>query len=116
MSLKRIITLPDPILRKKSLSVNNVDKEIKNLMNDMLETMYAAPGIGLAAVQPAVAATGAYDPTNLTQLGRPKGFKQNTPRSDDPTESETEEGKFIPIDRNTGRPHNCQKIKYKNKI
>ena len=28
----------------------------------------------------------------------------------------TEEGKFIPIDRNTGRPHNCQKIKYKNKI
>ena len=51
MSLKRIITLPDPILRKKSLSVNNVDKEIKNLMNDMLETMYAAPGIGLAAIQ-----------------------------------------------------------------
>ena len=28
----------------------------------------------------------------------------------------TEEGKFIPIDRKTGRPHNCQKIKYKNKI
>ena len=28
----------------------------------------------------------------------------------------TEEGKFIPIDRNTGSPHNCQKIKYKNKI
>ena len=51
MSLKRIITLPDPILRKKSLSVNNVDKEIKNLMNDMIETMYAAPGIGLAAIQ-----------------------------------------------------------------
>ena len=48
---------------------------------------YQASLIGLAAVQPAVAATGAYDPTNLAQLGRPKGFKQNTPTSDDPTES-----------------------------
>jgi hypothetical protein len=48
---------------------------------------YQASWIGLAAVQPAVAATGAYNPTNLAQLGRPKGFKQNTPRSDDPTET-----------------------------
>tara|TARA_R100001594_G_scaffold108551_3_gene143282 strand:- start:4591 stop:5688 length:1098 start_codon:yes stop_codon:yes gene_type:complete len=48
---------------------------------------YQASLIGLAAVQPAVAMTGAYDPTNLAQLGRPKGFKQNTPRSDDPTQT-----------------------------
>ena len=51
MSKKKILTLPDPILRKKSEPVEKIDKKIKNLMDDMLETMYAAPGIGLAAVQ-----------------------------------------------------------------
>ncbi len=51
MSKKKIIILPDPILRKVSKPVSQVDKEIKSLMDDMLETMYAAPGIGLAAVQ-----------------------------------------------------------------
>ena len=51
MAIKKIITVPDSILRKKSLVVEKVDKEIKNLMDDMLETMYKAPGIGLAAVQ-----------------------------------------------------------------
>ena len=51
MAIKKIVTVPDSILRKKSLVVEKVDKEIKNLMDDMLETMYKAPGIGLAAVQ-----------------------------------------------------------------
>ena len=51
MSKKKILTLPDPILREVSEPVSKVDKEIKHLMDDMLETMYAAPGIGLAAVQ-----------------------------------------------------------------
>ena len=51
MSKKKIIILPDPILRKVSKPVSQVDKEIKSLMDDMLETMYAAPGFGLAAVQ-----------------------------------------------------------------
>ena len=51
MSKKKIIILPDPILRKVSKPVSQVDKEIKSLMDDMLETMYAAKGIGLAAVQ-----------------------------------------------------------------
>ena len=51
MSKKKILTIPDPILRKISQPVKKVDKEIKNLMDDMLETMYNAPGIGLAAVQ-----------------------------------------------------------------
>ncbi len=51
MTLRRILTLPDPILRKKSNKVEKVDKNIQNLMNDMLNTMYNAPGIGLAAVQ-----------------------------------------------------------------
>ena len=51
MTVRRILTVPDPILRKKSDQVKEVDKEIKILMNDMLETMYNAPGIGLAAIQ-----------------------------------------------------------------
>ena len=51
MAIKKILTVPDSILRKKSLVVERVDKEIKNLMDDMLETMYKAPGIGLAAIQ-----------------------------------------------------------------
>ena len=51
MSQKKIVIEPDPILRKKSLPVEKVDMEVKKLLDDMLETMYAAPGIGLAAVQ-----------------------------------------------------------------
>ena len=51
MALKQILTEPNEILRKKSLPVEKVDKEIQKLMDDMLETMYAAPGIGLAAIQ-----------------------------------------------------------------
>jgi peptide deformylase len=51
MAIKKILTEPDPFLRQKSKPVEQVDDEIKTLMDDMLETMYAAPGIGLAAVQ-----------------------------------------------------------------
>ena len=49
--LRKILTEPDPILRKKCEPLEKVDAETKKLMDDMLETMYAAPGIGLAAVQ-----------------------------------------------------------------
>ncbi len=51
MAKKQILIIPDPLLRKVSDPVSSVNTEIKNLMDDMLETMYAAPGIGLAAVQ-----------------------------------------------------------------
>ena len=51
MAKKNIIIEPDPILRKKSSSLEKVDNDLRKLMDDMLETMYAAPGIGLAAVQ-----------------------------------------------------------------
>ena len=49
--LRKILTEPDPILRKKCEPLEKVDIETKKLMDDMLETMYAAPGIGLAAIQ-----------------------------------------------------------------
>ena len=47
----KIITLPNPILKKKSTPVDKVDSKIKKLMDEMLNTMYKAPGIGLAAPQ-----------------------------------------------------------------
>lgn len=49
-----IVTLPDPILRSTSTTVERVDDDVRRLVDDMLETMYAAPGIGLAAIQVAV--------------------------------------------------------------
>ena len=51
MSKRKILIEPDPILRKKSDVLSNVDADLQKLMDDMLETMYSAPGIGLAAVQ-----------------------------------------------------------------
>ena len=48
---RKILIEPDPILRKKCEPIENVDDDIRKLMKDMLETMYDAPGIGLAAVQ-----------------------------------------------------------------
>tara|TARA_Y100000590_G_scaffold254047_1_gene285339 strand:- start:161 stop:685 length:525 start_codon:yes stop_codon:yes gene_type:complete len=51
MALRQILTEPNKILRQKSLPVEKVDKDLQILMDDMLETMYAAPGIGLAAIQ-----------------------------------------------------------------
>ncbi|MGE0660430.1 MAG: peptide deformylase [Reyranellaceae bacterium] len=51
MALLPILTAPDPRLKRISKPVDKVDAEIAKLMDDMLETMYAAPGIGLAAPQ-----------------------------------------------------------------
>ena len=51
MSKRNIVIEPDPILRKKSSVLEKVNGEIRNLLDDMLQTMYNAPGIGLAAVQ-----------------------------------------------------------------
>jgi len=55
MAKLNIITAPDPRLKVKSRPVTRVDARIRRLMDDMLETMYAAPGIGLAAPQVGVA-------------------------------------------------------------
>ena len=55
MALRDILIVPDPILKKVSDRVDVVDDALRVLMDDMLETMYAAPGIGLAAIQIGVA-------------------------------------------------------------
>jgi len=51
MAIRPILTVPNPILKQVSKPVDNVTDDTRALMDDMLETMYAAPGIGLAAIQ-----------------------------------------------------------------
>jgi peptide deformylase len=51
MAIRRIYETPEPVLRQISKPVETFDAELKTLVADMFETMYAAPGIGLAAVQ-----------------------------------------------------------------
>ena len=84
-----IIKLPDPILREKSIPVETVDDGTRAFLNDMLETMYAAPGIGLAAVQVGVlrrmlvidVARGEDEPKKPMMLINPEiVFKGDAPR------------------------------------
>jgi len=51
MAILEILTVPNPVLKQLSTPVPAVDDDLRRLMDDMLETMYAAPGIGLAAIQ-----------------------------------------------------------------
>jgi len=55
MAIRQIVEVPDPRLRQISSPVEEVTDEIRELVSDMFETMYAAPGIGLAAIQVGVA-------------------------------------------------------------
>ncbi len=54
MTIRPIISIPDPLLREVSEPISQVDDDLRVLADDMLETMYDAPGIGLAAVQIAI--------------------------------------------------------------
>ncbi len=51
MTLRKIVTLPDPVLKRKARAVTKFDKNLQTLMDDMVETMREAPGVGLAAPQ-----------------------------------------------------------------
>lgn len=51
MTIKPLIILPDPLLRQVSAPIERVDADLEQFIDDMLETMYEAPGIGLAAIQ-----------------------------------------------------------------
>ena len=72
MAIREILTAPDPRLREVSKPVDKVDDALRALMDDMLETMYDAPGIGLAAPQVGINA-------RLIVLDCVKGDKE-TPR------------------------------------
>ncbi len=51
MAIREILKYPDPVLKTKSSRVEKIDETLQRLINDMVETMYAAPGVGLAANQ-----------------------------------------------------------------
>ncbi len=51
MGLRKIVTLPDPVLRRKARPVSKFDNKLQTLIDDMIETMRDAPGVGLAAPQ-----------------------------------------------------------------
>ncbi len=72
MTIKTIITEPNKILRQKSLPVNQVGDEEQRLMDDMLETMYNANGIGLAAIQIGV-------PKRIIVMDISKNDEKNSP-------------------------------------
>ncbi|HUZ66425.1 MAG TPA: peptide deformylase [Beijerinckiaceae bacterium] len=72
MSVRPIIVLPDPRLRVVSEPVVAVDDSVRMLMDDMLDTMYDAPGIGLAAIQIAV-------PKRVIVLDTAKGEEPPSP-------------------------------------
>src|SRR5450759_5069698 len=51
MTFRNIVTLPDPVLRRKARTVSRFDTELQTLIDDMIETLRDAPGVGLAAPQ-----------------------------------------------------------------
>ncbi len=73
MAIRPILTVPNPILKKVSQPVDKVTDETRALMDDMLATMYAAPGIGLAAIQIGV-------PLNVIVMDLAKGEEKAAPR------------------------------------
>ena len=114
MALRQILTEPNKILREKSLSVETVDEDLKKLMNDMLETMYAAPGIGLAAIQVGVPKRVIVldiapkdEPRNPMFFVNPEIIKKSDNNSTYEEGCLSVPGQFAEIDR----PDKCQ-IKY----
>jgi peptide deformylase len=93
MALRSILIAPDPRLKDVSLPVAEVTDEIRALMDDMLETMYAAPGIGLAAIQIGVAKR-----VIVIDLGKRSDADEEDDDEDfeDDEEAEDEEKKFEP--------------------
>jgi peptide deformylase len=111
MSVKTILTEPNKLLRQVSKSVDHVGPDEKKLMDDMLETMYAANGIGLAAIQIGI-------PKRIIVMDISKDEKKKEPRyfvnpvikNKDPINATYEEGclsvpnQFAEIDR----PKECE--------
>jgi peptide deformylase len=114
MALRQILTEPNSILRKKSLHVEKVDDELRKLIDDMLETMYAAPGIGLAAIQVGVPKrvivmdiSSKDEPKNPMHFINPQIIKKSGNLSTYEEGCLSVPGQFAEIDR----PDKCQ-IKY----
>ena len=114
MAVRKILVEPNEFLRKKSSPVEHIDDELRRVMDDMLETMYAAPGIGLAAIQIGVPKRIiVIDLTKQDELKNPMFFINPEIVEKSITNSSYEEGclsvpgQFAEIDR----PDKCH-IKY----
>lgn len=116
MAILEILTVPNPILKQVSKPVEKVTDETRALMDDMLDTMYAAPGIGLAAVQIGV-------PVAVIVMDLVKGEGESTPRYFVNPEILELDEEFVPYDEGclsvpevfdtVDRPKRC-KITYLN--
>jgi peptide deformylase len=71
MAVLEIRKYPDPVLRKKALAVEAIDEALLRLIDDMVETMYAAPGVGLAAPQVGVSKRVIVVDVGSREEGRP---------------------------------------------
>ena len=114
MALRKILTEPNKILREKSMPVEKIDEDLQKLMDDMLETMYAAPGIGLAAIQVGVPKRVIVldiapkdEPRNPIFFVNPEIIKKSDNNSTYEEGCLSVPGQFAEIDR----PDKCQ-IKY----
>ena len=111
MALKPILTEPNKLLRQISKSVEKVGKEEQKLMDDMLDTMYAANGIGLAAIQIGVPKRIiVMDISKDPEKKEPRYFVNPIIKNKDPEKSTYEEGclsvpnQFAEVDR----PSSCE--------
>ena len=111
MSIRTIITEPNKLLRQVSKPVNEVGKEEQKLMKDMLETMYAANGIGLAAIQVGIPKRIiVMDICKEENKKEPRYFVNPIIKNKDPLKATYEEGclsvpnQFADIDR----PSKCE--------
>jgi len=90
MALRPILVAPDPRLKEVSEPVSEVTDETRRFMDDMLETMYAAPGIGLAAIQVGVAKR-----VIVIDLGKPIEDDGETAGPDDKKKTEPDPMYFV---------------------
>ena len=111
MAIRTIITEPNKLLRQISKPVNGVGKEEQKLMDDMLETMYAANGIGLAAIQIGVPKRIIVIDLNRDEIQKkPMYFVNPVIKKKDPLQATYEEGclsvpnQFAEVDR----PSKCE--------
>jgi len=111
MAIRTIITEPNKLLRQISKPVNGVGKEEQKLMDDMLETMYAANGIGLAAIQIGIPKRIIVIDLNRDEIQKkPMYFVNPVVKNKDPQKATYEEGclsvpnQFAEVDR----PSKCE--------
>ena len=111
MAIRTIITEPNKLLREISKPVNSVGKEEQKLMDDMLETMYAANGIGLAAIQIGIPKRIIVIDLNRDEIQKkPMYFVNPVIKNKDPLKAPYEEGclsvpnQFAEVDR----PSKCE--------